>query len=255
LSSGGDDNLKVSVGIEKRLGNINAPTVLNSRFNFRQFWDGRAKDLETQIEGPIHSGIEMDTNWAVVIERLQQDKYYVKKFTQLYEDGITSSNIKHAIADFERALTTPNSTFDRYLQGDTNALTETQKYGYERFKQLGCISCHQGVNIGGNMYHKIGIIHDYFADRGDISDVDYGLFNITNNERDKFKFKVPSLRNVILTAPYFHDGTSETLKDAIEKMAYYQLGERISQNDTLAIETFVASLTGEIDLTFITKDM
>lgn len=247
ITAGGVDNMPLSVGAEGRVGNINSPSVLNSGFNFRQFWDGRAKNLEEQVDGPIHNKAEMDSNWSLIISRLKEDPWYSEQFSNTYNDGITANNIKSAIANFERALSTPNSPFDRYLEGEKDALTQVQRYGYQRFKSLGCISCHQGINIGGNMYQRIGIVHNYFSDRGNITDVDYGLYNITKKEEDKFKFKVPSLRNIALTAPYFHDGQTPTLKVAIKKMAYYQLGEHLSVKDVQAIEAYLTTLTGEIN--------
>ena len=252
IVTGGDDNIPIAIGVEGRIGKINSPTVLNSSLNFRQFWDGRAYSLEEQVEGPIHNKLEMDANWSMIIARLRKDPWYVQQFTEIYDSSINADNIKAAIANFERELITPNSPFDRYLKGDKNALSSLQLQGYNRFKSLGCISCHQGINIGGNMYQRIGIVHNYFNDRGSITEADYGLYNITKQEEDRFKFKVPSLRNIALTAPYFHDGQTPTLEVAIKKMAYYQLGEHLSIEDIQAIEAFLHTLTGEVNPAILT---
>jgi len=250
LSAGGDDNMPVSLGIESGPGALNAPTVLNSALNFRQFWDGRAASLEEQIEGPIHNEKEMGASWSLIISRLEQDEYYQEMFSQYFSDGINADNIKRAIAEFERSLITRNSPFDKFLGGDFSALSPLQRKGYEKFQSFGCISCHQGANIGGNMYQRIGIMDDYFKDRGNIVKEDLGLYNLTKKEEDRYKFKVPSLRNIALTAPYFfHDGQTPSLKQAIWKMAYYQLGERLKEEDVIAIEAFLNSLTGELDVT------
>lgn len=248
LDRGGEDGLVVSPGVDGKLGKLNAPTVLNSGLNLSQFWDGRAATLEEQIDGPIHAEVEMASNWPLIISRLQQDPSYVETFSQIYKSPITEGAIKNAIANFERSLITPDSPFDLYLKGDKSALNDTQRLGYQRFQELGCISCHQGINIGGNMYQRIGVIGDYFADRGNVTESDFGRYNVTGHEEDRYRFKVPSLRNVALTAPYFHDGKTATLEEAIRKMAYYQLGEELSEGDITHISAFLHSLTAKIDL-------
>ncbi len=243
LKAGGVDRLRVSKGVRGTEGGINAPTVFNSGFNFSQFWDGRAKSLEDQIDGPVHAAAEMDSNWPDIIAKLKREPIYQNTFRQLYSEGITSHTIKDAIATFERSLVTP-SRFDQYLRGNTRAINAEEKKGYEHFKSYGCIACHQGVNIGGNMYQYFGVMGDYFADRGHITTADYGRYNVTGKERDRFKFKVPSLRNVALTPPYFHDGSAKTLEDAVKVMAKYQLGRSIPEPDLKAIIQFLRSLTG-----------
>ncbi len=245
LLKGGVDGKKASIGINGTIGSINAPTVFNSGFNFRQFWDGRAKSLEEQAAGPVHNPIEMGSNWQEVISKLEQDSYYNEQFNLLYLDGLTSKNIQNAIATFERSLYTPNSRFDLYLQGKENALTIQEKQGYQRFKAYGCISCHQGMNIGGNMFQHFGVMGNYFADRGNITQTDLGRYNITNDPADKFLFKVPSLRNIELTAPYFHDGSAKTLTEAVKIMGHYQLGRMLSDKDVALLVAFLKTLTGE----------
>jgi cytochrome c peroxidase len=153
--------------------------------------------------------------------------------------------VKAAIAAYERALITPGR-FDRWLDGQSDAITADEQRGYELFKTLGCVACRQGRNVGGNMFQRFGVMGDYFKDRGPITDADYGRFNVTKNETDKFTFRVPSLRNVALTAPYFHDGTAATLPDAIRTMAKYQLGREIADDEVDLIAKFLATLTGEV---------
>jgi cytochrome c peroxidase len=245
LRDGGVDHLQFAVGIEGIVGPINTPTVYNSGFNFRQFWDGRAATLEAQVPGPIHNPIEMGSNWDEIIGRLNVTPNYVSAFAELYGDGITAANITDAIATFERSLYTPNSRFDQFLRGDGDALTDNEQQGYILFQTYGCASCHQGVNVGGNMYQRMGIIDDYFTDRGDIVNADLGLFNLTGDEQDRYVFKVPSLRMAALTAPYLHDGTVPTLEGAVEVMVYYQLGRSISSEEVDSIVQFLRTLPGE----------
>ena len=246
LNLGGTDRKKVSMGINNSVGMINSPTVLNAGFNFKQFWNGRAESLEDQSASPINNPLEMGSNWDEVITKLTLDSEYVSKFKMVYKSDIKASLIQNAIAEYERSLYTPNSRFDQYLRGDTNAIDEEELAGYNLFKNLGCSSCHQGVNIGGNMFQTFGISGDYFSDRGNITEVDYGLFNTTKNESDKFVFKVPSLRNVNLTAPYLHDGSAQTLEDAVKVMSVYQLGRTLSSDESLKIVKFLKTLTGEL---------
>ena len=245
LSAGGDDGLKVSTGIEDRAGSINAPTVFNVGFNFKQFWDGRAVDLEAQIDGPVQNPTEMGNLWPEVVAKLYQDSDYPAQFAAIYSNGINRKNIKNAIAEFMRSLITPNSRFDRWLKGDGDALTAHEKKGYELFKDYGCASCHQGANVGGNMFQVFGVLNDYFKRRGDITDADYGRYNVTGNEEDRHSFKVPSLRMAVHTAPYLHDGSAENLRDAVDAMFEFQLGREASDQDKDAIVAFIKTLAGE----------
>ncbi|NRB40238.1 MAG: cytochrome-c peroxidase [Pseudomonadales bacterium] len=248
LSRGGADNKAVSQGMDLQSGNINTPTVLNSRYNFRQFWDGRAASLEQQIDGPMTSPFEMGGTWPDVLRKLKADKSYKQLFSQNFPDGVTKKNIKLVIAEYERSLITPNSPFDRYLRRDDTALSPQAIAGYQRFKALGCISCHQGINVGGNMFQHFGVMGDYFADRGNITEADYGRFNVTGLEEDRHKFKVPSLRNVALTAPYLHDGQAQTLEDAVRIMGKYQLGIELNDESVADLVAFLISLTGQMAL-------
>jgi len=238
LEEGGDDNLQVSFGIDGQKGTRNSPTVLNARFNANQFWDGRASGLEDQAKGPIHNPLEMNSNFTEVISKLKKDTFYVKEFKKIYKDGLTGDNIVNAIAEFENSLTTPNSRFDQYLRGDNQVLTNDEKEGYKLFKEYGCISCHNGINVGGNLMQRIGVLEDF-------NTTDLGLYNITKDKEDKFYFKVPSLRNIELTAPYFHDGLTSSLKDAVNKMSYYQVGYTLKEEETDKIILFLKTLTGE----------
>jgi cytochrome c peroxidase len=248
LKMAGQDGLKVAIGINELKGTINSPTVLNSGFAFRQFWDGRAPSLEEQVSGPIHNPIEMDSNWKEVIAKLRKDPKIFAEFSAIWKEGITANNIKEAIAEFERSLITPNSPFDRYLKGDASALTAEEQKGWSLFKSLGCISCHQGVGIGNNMYANLGVMGDYFGDRGfPLVKSDLGRFNITGDEKDKHVFKVPGLRNVALTAPYFHDGSIKTLDEVVNTMARYQLGINLSQQQRSNLVAFLKSLTGDLN--------
>ncbi|MFM2407334.1 MAG: hypothetical protein RL358_76 [Pseudomonadota bacterium] len=246
LNTGGTDNRARSIGVAGGMGAVNAPTVLNSGFNFVQFWDGRAVSLEAQVDGPVNHPQEMASTWPLVLSKLTQDAMYVAQFNALYEDGMTVSNIKNALAIFERSLITPNSRFDKFLRGDQNALNAQEKQGYALFQSSGCASCHQGVNLGGNMYEKMGLMGDYFADRGNLTDADNGRYNVTHNPDNMHEFRVPSLRNVALTAPYFHDGNAATLEQAINIMVKYQLGRAMPAEDIDSIAAFLRTLTGEL---------
>lgn len=245
LSTGGTDLLVHSIGIKGRVGSINAPTVFNSGFNFKQFWDGRAETLEDQIDGPTHAPGEMGSNWTEIISKLNQSPDYIAAFNELYADGIQSRNVKDAIATFERSLSTPNSRFDKFLRGDNGILTNEEKEGYRLFKSYGCASCHQGINVGGNLFQKFGVMGDYFADRGNVTKADLGRFNVTGDPTDRYVFKVPSLRNVALTPPYFHDGSAARLEEAVAVMGRYQLGRRLSPEEVDRIVRFLKTLSGE----------
>ncbi len=247
LKTGGSDRKNRSSGINGAVGLINSPTVLNSGFNFSQFWDGRVSTLEQQISEPVQSHIEMGSTWPEVIRKLRSSPEYVQSFRQIYHDGIRDSHIRNAIAEFERSLSTPNCRFDRYLRHENNALTTDEQRGYKLFKSFGCASCHQGTNIGGNMYQKLGVMAPYFEDRGHITVADRGRYNVTKDPKDMYMFKVPSLRNVQLTPPYFHDGSASTLSDAVRMMAKYQLGRRLSDQEVELIVEFLKTLTGELN--------
>ncbi len=245
LDKGGTDRKQVSDGVGGARGNINSPTVYNSGFQFVQFWDGRAPTLEEQAKGPVANPVEMAAEWPVVIETLKEDGELLKEFEALYPEGITQENVVDAIATFERSLITPNSAFDKYLRGDSNALTEEEKQGYALFKSSGCQTCHVGKILGGQSFEKMGREADYFANRGGVQEPDYGRFNVTKEEADRHRFKVPTLRNIAVTAPYFHDGSTGDLAEVVEKMAYYEMGLRLSDREVEQIVRFLHTLTGE----------
>ena len=242
---GGADGRPHALGIHQTEGTINVPTVFNSGLNFKQFWDGRAGTLEEQIDGPVQARDEMGSTWEEVVGKLRAAPQYLSAFQEIFADGVQPANIKTAIAEFERSLTTPNSRFDRFLRGEDTVLTADEKEGYGKFKAFGCASCHQGVNVGGNMFETLGAMADYFGERGHVTKADYGRFNVTGREEDRFVFKVASLRNVALTAPYFHDGSAQTLEDAVQAMGKYQLGQALSAVDVDQIVKFLRTLTGE----------
>ncbi len=243
----GGDGQVVAIGVERQMGTVNSPTVLNSAFNFSQFWDGRATTLEEQAEGPVHNPIEMATNWTEVIRKLSRDEQYQREFRAIWPDGIKAANIQNAIAEFERSLITPDSAFDRYLKGDDQALGTEARKGWDLFRNLGCIACHQGVNMGGNMFANLGVMGDFFVDRGTpITKSDLGRYNVTGREEDRHVFKVPTLRNIALTAPYFHDGSIAKLEQSVETMARYQLGVELSAPDKTALVAFLQSLNGRL---------
>ncbi len=242
LSDGsGVDNLPTSTGINGQKGPVNAPTVFNSGFNLAQFWDGRAKDLKEQAAGPVENPKEMGASFKEVIKKLKKDKKYVALFKEIYNDEITKEHITDAIAEFEKALVTPNSKFDKYLRGDKNALTKQQKLGFKLFNDKGCVSCHNGINIGGNLYQKAGIF-DKFPETDNFT----GRYSLTKNEKDKYFVKVPSLRNIAKTPPYFHHGKTPDLRTAVMQMGYYQLGISLTLEEADAIVAFLTSLNGEV---------
>jgi len=245
LTHGGVDGAKVSTGINGKQGVINSPTVYNTGYLFRLFWDGRAESLEDQVDGPIQNPVEMGSLWADIVAKLYEDPDYPGMFKDTFGSGISRQNIKSSLAGFQRSLTTPNSRFDQYLLGDENAITALEKTGYKNFKSYGCISCHQGAAVGGNMFQLFGVANSYFQNRGNITKADMGRFNVTGNVLDKHTFKVPSLRLAALTAPYLHDGNAPTLRAAVDIMFKFQLGREAPDEDKDAIVAFIKTLAGE----------
>lgn len=255
LEAGGDDNVTMGISSAADKNIINTPTIFNAGYNFRQNWDGAAKTLEDQIEMVMHNTHEFNNTWDNVISRLTMDKNLSKIFKNIYKETITKGNITDAIVEYEKTLITPNSRFDRYLRNENDALTESEIRGYTLFKEYGCISCHQGVNVGGNLFQKFGIFYDYLAERGNIGRPDFGKFNTTNRQMDKFVFKVPSLRNIAVTAPYLHDGSAETLKEVISIMGKTQIGRELTPDEISLIESFLRSLTGKYDNKLLDKTL
>ncbi|WP_086276443.1 cytochrome-c peroxidase [Campylobacter vicugnae] len=241
----GVDNEIFSIGADGVLDEpFNSPTTFNSVFNFVQFWDGKAKNLADQAKNPFTNPKEMALkDEAEVVKRVEANAKYKASFNKIYGE-ITMQNITDAIAEFEKTLITPNAPFDRYLNGDENAISSQAKRGWEAFKSNGCVACHQGQNIGGTMYQKIGIFEPY------PNQENLGRYEITKIESDKMVFKVPSLRNVAKTAPYYHDGSIPTLDACVQFMAYYQLGRFLDQQTVDDIVAFLESLTGEFNEQF-----
>lgn len=244
LAQAGVDRRPLSTGASGELASVNTPTVFNAALNFRQFWDGRATTLEEQIDGPLLNPKEMGSSWANALTAIKSDTAYSAQFAKNYPGGVTEDNVKDAIASFERSLATPGAPFDRYLAGELNAIDEQTRRGYELFTGYGCAACHQGRGVGGNMFQKLGVMADYFADRGHQTPADLGRYNVTHDEQDRHVFKVPSLRNVAKTAPYLHDGSVATLDEVVRIMARYQLGRDLDAADVQALVAFLRSLTG-----------
>ncbi len=247
IAAGGADHVDLSVGIGGARSSVNSPTVLNSGLNFAQFWDGRADTLEEQIDGPVHHPNEMGSNWQEVLSKLRTVPEYVAAFDRVYPGGMQIQSVKDAIATYERSLITPNARFDRFLKGEVDAINDEERAGYELFSALGCISCHQGRGVGGNMFQRFGVVGNYFKDRGNITQADYGRYNVTGDDDDLHVFKVPSLRNVELTAPYLHDGSAETLEAVVQIMARYQIGQDLQEREVTQIVAFLKTLTGELE--------
>ena len=233
---GGADPRKVSIGVYGRFGVIQSPTVYNSVFNFRQFWNGRAKNLYEQIDGPTHNPVEMGLNSEKIEKIINTNKTYKRLFKAIYHtDYATYDMFKDAIVEFETALITPNAKFDRYLRGEVK-LTKKELKGYKYFKTLGCINCHNGINIGGNAFGKIGVIHR-------IKNNKFDRYSVTHNKLDKSVYKVPTLRNIALTAPYFHSGMTYSLSEAVNYMAYFNLGVKLNKEENEDIVAFLKTLT------------
>lgn len=242
LGSGGDDGRRYSLRASGAPAPVNTPTVLNAALHFRWSWNGRAGSLEEQVALAGHEELGLEP--AEMAARIAQDAAYRAAFQETYGRPIDPEAMVDALVVFQRSLLTP-SRFDRYLAGDERALTDAEREGYALFKNLGCAACHQGVGVGGNMFQRFGVLGDYFADRGDPTDADLGRFAVTGREEDRHVFKVPSLRNVALTAPYFHDGSTATLDEAIRVMARYQLGRDLADDEVAGLAAFLATLTGE----------
>ena len=241
LSMGGSDNLVSSIGHNWHQGPINAPTVLNSSLNIAQFWDGRAKDLKEQAGGPIANPGEMAFTHVLAVEVIASIPQYVDEFTAVF--GTPAVNIDQAtraIAAFEETLVTPNSRFDKWLTGDEHALSARELSGYQVIKASGCVACHNGPAAGGRSFRKMGVVEAYRT-----SNPAEGRVAVTGRDADRFNFKVPTIRNVALTYPYFHDGAADTLASAVEVMGRVQLGRRFSDDENARIVAFLHTLTGD----------
>lgn len=247
LAMAGVDNKQYSEGVDGQKGGVNAPTTFNAVYNFVQFWDGRAATLADQAAGPPLNPVEMASqSFDEIIAKLSADKTLTKEFLEAYPDGWSQANITDAIEEFEMTLLTPNSPFDKYLRGDATAISAEVKQGYELFKEYNCATCHVGPNLGGESYELMGLRDHYFDARGlEMTEEDNGRFKQTQQERDRHRFKVPGLRNVALTWPYYHDGTRATLEEAVYDMGKYQSGVEFTDKETAEIVAFLNTLTGE----------
>ena len=237
---GGVDNEPTSPGAFGKRGGRNSPTSLNAGFHVAQFWDGRAADLAAQAKGPILNPIEMAMpSEEEVIKKLSAIPEYPKAFSKAFPGDakpVSYDNLAKAIAAFERTLVT-HDRFDDFLKGNDSALSNAEVEGLNTFVSVGCVACHNGPLLGGNSYQKMGAVNAY------ANTEDLGRFSVTKDEADKFKFKVPSLRNIALTAPYFHDGKSATLEDAVRQMAWLQLGRKLEDKEVDSIVSFLKTLS------------
>lgn len=246
LATGGDDNLETSIGHGWQKGPRNSPTALNSVFNEAQFWDGRAADLAEQAKGPVQAGVEMANTPDNVVATLNSMPQYVSWFQSAFEgeeNPVSFDNFARAIEAFEATLITP-APFDAWLNGDDGAMSELQLAGLEKFMDLGCSSCHSGINVGGHGYYPFGLIEKPGADI--LPEGDKGRFAVTETVDDEYVFRASPLRNISLTAPYFHSGKVWDLKVAVEIMAESQLGEEISDETATELVAFLDSLTGDL---------
>ncbi|PHV27556.1 cytochrome C biogenesis protein CcsA [Janthinobacterium sp. BJB426] len=241
LSMGGTDNIKTSIGHNWQRGPINSPTVLNSSMNVAQFWDGRAKDLQEQAGGPIANPGEMAFTHELAIDVLASIPAYRAGFRQVFgQDKLTIEQVTRAIAAFEEVLVTPGSRFDQWLSGKKSALTKDELAGYQLFKSSGCIACHNGPAVGGNTFQKMGVVEPYKT-----AMTAQGRSAVTGKDADRFNFKVPTLRNVELTYPYFHDGEAATLTQAVDVMGRLQLGRTFTPDENAKLVAFLKTLTGK----------
>jgi cytochrome c peroxidase len=241
LSMGGTDNIPTSIGDKWQQGPINAPTVLNSSLNVAQFWDGRAADLKAQAGGPIANPGEMGFTHTLAVSLLESIPAYVREFKQVFgKDKITIEEVTLAIAEFEKTLVTPNSRFDQWLLGKADALTPDEKAGYKLFKDTGCTACHNGPAVGGASFQKMGLVSPYKG-----NDKVEGRSAVTGKDADRFNYKVPTLRNVEMTYPYFHDGAANTLTEAVDVMGRIQLGKKFTADENAKVVAFLKTLTGD----------
>ncbi|MBK1629665.1 cytochrome C peroxidase [Thiohalocapsa halophila] len=246
LGTGGDDNLPTSVGHGWQQGPRNSPTVLNAVFNAAQFWDGRAEDLKAQAKGPIQAGVEMANEPEQVVETLNSMPEYVERFGRSFpgeDDPVSFDNMAKAIEAFEVTLVTPNSPFDQFLEGNDGALTDAQKQGLELYIDKGCTACHTGVNLGGQEYFPFGLVKRPGADI--LPPEDKGRYRVTETATDEYVFRAAPLRNIAITAPYFHSGEIWDLEQAVAVMGTAQLGAKLTDDEVTSIAGFLETLTGE----------
>jgi cytochrome c peroxidase len=244
LDKGGDDDQVLSIGANGPL-NFNTSTIFNAALNFGLNWRGNFRTIEEQNEATLRGARLMNTSWDELLPKLRSDRLYPRQFTELYGAGPQPESVLDSLATYQRSLITPDSRFDRYLRGEHDAITPDEEQGYKLFKDNGCIACHQGVDVGGNLFQKFGVFSDPFAGQKALTEADLGRFSITGVESDRHVFRVPSLRNVAVTAPYFHDGRTTSLATAVQIMARNQLGRQLEAGDIDLIVKFLGTLTGE----------
>jgi cytochrome c peroxidase len=243
VERGGGDDRSRPPGADARPLDYNSPSIFNAALNHRLNWRGNFRRLEEQNEAVLLDRRLMNTTWNELLAKLRADEDYVGRFATLYGTGPERAHVLDALAAFQQTLLTPNARFDRYLNGQRDAITSEEERGYQLFKSYGCVACHQGINLGGNLFQKFGIFFSPFADRGNATDL--GRFTVTGHDSDRYVFRVPSLRNVAVTAPYFHNGAASSLAEAVDLMARAQLGRELPVQDIDLIVKFLATLTGE----------
>jgi cytochrome c peroxidase len=237
------DETPLSTAEGRKATLVNAPTMYNTVYLFRITWGGRYESLEAHLDDLIENPDVMASTWEVASQHLQNKPGYPERFRAVFADGLKPANVRAALIEYERSLVTPNAPFDHYLLGEEDAISAEAKRGYSLFKTYGCASCHQGCGVGGNMLERLGVLREYFPKRG-LRPGDDGLYTKTQLERDRHVFRVPSLRNVARTAPYFHDGSATSLDEAIRVMGAVQLGRELDPEDRRFIAAFLESLTG-----------
>lgn len=255
---GGGDGKPVPDLDDREPGLTNSTTVFNVAFFFRYGWNGAHDIMEHHLDAPMRSQRVMGiASWEGVVQRLRADPAYRAAFARAFPgEGVTEENVRHAIAEYQRSLITPNSAFDQMLRAPGHAgLTPTAADGYALFKNLGCVTCHQGIGIGGNMFQKFGVMYDFpKPDERELRPTDFGRYAVTKDSDDMLVFRVPSLRNVAVTAPYFHDGSVDNLCEAVEIMGYHQLGRELTDDEIIKIVHFLYALTGEWDGKLLTAN-
>ena len=245
FDKGATDHTALSPAINGKTRALNTPTLFNIGQMKLLGWHGKRTTLGDTAEAIIKSKKGLAADWPSLLKKLKANPKYLSGFNSAYSDGIQIDNVKDALAEFMKSLYTPNSRFDQYLRGNTSAITNEELAGYRLFKSYGCSSCHQGVNLGGNMITPAGVFGNFVKDRGEETPADLGLYNKTGNLSDKYVFRVPTLRNIAITQPYLHDGSAQSLDQAVDIMGRYMLGRNLSVDEINLMVKFLGTLTGE----------
>ena len=243
---GGTDQLPLSPTMSGGFRSRNTPTVFNVHFVHAYGWDGVHESLEEQVRAVLTSPLGLGTTTDLLRERLASDRDYAAAFTELFPGGVSLNGVVHSLCAYLRSLTTPDCAVDRFLAGEGDALSAEARAGMDIFREFGCSSCHQGVKLGDNLFSRFGVFGDYFEDLGNVTRADLGRYNVTGDPEDMFVFRVPGLRNVALTHPYFHDGSVTDLGRAVNVMATYQLGRMFPEKDLAPLLAFLRALTGTV---------